>query len=152
MGRSILGKVGQARRMALVVAVMAGLMVIFAGVAYAAVIEGGPGNDTLVGTPTQDAIFGFGGDDSLDGQGSTDTLYGGRGNDTLVGAGGADTLRGQDGDDDLTGGPDNTSGPAKDKDFYYCGDGIDTVHLQKSEHSGQNVRPSCEIILKDAGE
>ena len=146
MGRSILGKVGQARRMALVVAVMAGLMVIFAGVAYAALIEGTPGPDTLEGTPNQDAIFGYGSNDNLNGQGDTDTLYGGNGDDTLVGAGGADTLRGQLGDDDLTGGPDNTSGPHKDKDFYYCGGGIDTVHLQKSEHSGQNVRPSCEII------
>jgi Ca2+-binding RTX toxin-like protein len=47
------------------------------------VINGTPGNDTLVGGNGNDTINGLGGDDSLDGWNGADSVTGGDGNDTL---------------------------------------------------------------------
>jgi Ca2+-binding RTX toxin-like protein len=46
------------------------------------VINGTPGNDSLVGTTSNDTLNGFGGNDTLDGGAGADTLVGGTGNDT----------------------------------------------------------------------
>lgn len=54
------------------------------------VLQGGVGNDNLVG---------FAGDDLIDGRAGDDTLSGGAGNDTLVGGLGNDLLSGGEGDD-----------------------------------------------------
>ena len=65
-------------------------------------LQGGPGNDTLIGGrggdkltggPGNDTLFGHGGDDALYGGPGNDTLIGGRGNDTCVGGPGRDTAR-----------------------------------------------------------
>src|SRR4051812_36805219 len=100
-----------------------------AGTTQAWYIDGGAGNDTLIGSDKFDTLVGGAGDDTLSngrvvyegstavnvnlvtqtatGQG-TDTLInvhwatGGAGNDTLVGAGSNDTLVGGAGDDTLT--------------------------------------------------
>jgi Ca2+-binding RTX toxin-like protein len=73
-------------------------------------INGGPGDDSLVGTSGNDSINGFGGNDTLrgagDGPDGADTLNGGSGNDSLVGGpqeDGADLLIGGDGNDTLDG-------------------------------------------------
>ena len=58
---------------------------------FSNVIEG---NDTLIGTSTDDDIDGDTGDDYLDGLGGNDALDGGTGDDTLVGGLGNDTLTG----------------------------------------------------------
>lgn len=47
-----------------------------------AIINGGPGNDTLTGGAGPDTINGFGGHDTLDGGEGADTMNGGTGNDT----------------------------------------------------------------------
>ena len=64
-------------------------------------LQGGPGNDTLVGA-TRDTLEGNGGNDSLDGSaGAANLLIGGSGTDRLVGniaGNGADTLVGGTGD------------------------------------------------------
>jgi Ca2+-binding RTX toxin-like protein len=63
-------------------------------------INGGPGDDSLVGTSGNDTINGFGGNDTLDGGSGADVVRGGDGNDRLVDkALGADTLDGGLGDD-----------------------------------------------------
>lgn len=84
---------------------------------YGAVtINGGAGNDWLMGNSGGDRIFGqsghdrlkgYGGNDQLSGGGSNDRLYGGRGNDKLNGGLGNDYLYGQFGKDTLTGGRGN---------------------------------------------
>ncbi|MDB5351277.1 MAG: cya 2 [Planctomycetota bacterium] len=95
-------------------------------------IEGGEGNDQLVGAngadtilggPGNDLVSGGAGDDSLDGGTDNDTVMAGSGNDTLVGGTGndlldaatgagatdRDSLVGGDGDDTLSGSPGNDS-------------------------------------------
>ena len=137
-------------------AMLMGLMLaLSAGVAYAAVIQcdgglclGTPEDEIITGTNLADQIFGKGGDDTIYGLGQTDTLVGGGGNDTLYGGPGHDVLRGSSGDDDLYGGPDETRGPRL-TDEYFCGAGIDTVHLQKSESAVHNIAANCEIILRN---
>jgi Ca2+-binding RTX toxin-like protein len=135
------------RRGVKLVVAMAFLLALVAGVAYAGTIEGTPEDDVLIGTEIQDTILGRGGDDTISGLGHTDTLLGQHGNDTINGGAGHDILRGNTGDDDLTGGPDETRGPRL-TDEYYCGDGIDTVHLEKSEGAPHNVSTTCEIIVR----
>lgn len=63
------------------------------------VINGTPGNDTLLGTPGDDQINGFGGNDLLVGFAGNDILNGGDGIDVLLGGLGNDTLAGGDGSD-----------------------------------------------------
>ncbi|MBM6584246.1 hypothetical protein ILT44_29040 [Microvirga sp. BT689] len=84
---------------------------------YGAVtINGGTGNDWLLGNSGRDRLFGnsgsdrmkgYGGNDYLSGGDLHDHLYGGRGNDKLIGGLGHDYLRGQFGRDTLTGGGGN---------------------------------------------
>ena len=66
-------------------------------------IQGGPGNDTLLGTPGRDAIDGGEGDDFLDGQQAGDQVNMGTGNDVAQWdpGDGSDTVEGQGGDDRL---------------------------------------------------
>jgi Ca2+-binding RTX toxin-like protein len=84
---------------------------------YAAVtIDGGTGNDWLLGNIANDRIFGqsgrdwikgYGGNDRIDGGSDNDRLYGGRGNDKLAGSSGNDYLSGDQGKDTLSGGRGN---------------------------------------------
>ena len=62
-------------------------------------IEGGPGDDVIIGTSGNDVIFGLGGDDVLEGRSGNDTIYGDDGNDLLKGQGGSDTIIAEAGDD-----------------------------------------------------
>jgi hypothetical protein len=87
-------------------------------------IDGGIGNDTLIGSSMDDVIlggadndkiFGSGGDDYLHGGDGNDTIFGGMGNDRLYSGlgGGVDILHGEVGDDNLVsfgGGADVVTG------------------------------------------
>jgi Ca2+-binding RTX toxin-like protein len=148
MDRSILAH-WHARKITLVIALATVLLAVFASVAYAAVIQGTSGNDTLVGTSKSDVIFGRGGDDELRGRNQSDDLRAGPGNDTIYGENGADVLRGQEGDDHLYGGPDATQGPKVAVDEYWCGGGFDVVHLEKGENAAHNIAPACEEVVKE---
>jgi Ca2+-binding RTX toxin-like protein len=66
--------------------------------------SGGDGNDWLQGFDFNDSLFGGGGNDTLIAGLGADTLGGGAGNDLLLGGGGRDTLRGGSGADTLEGG------------------------------------------------
>ena len=83
------------------------------GIGIMAIIDGTPGDDTLVGTSDPDTINGYGGNDQIIGLEGDDYLYGGdghdllfgyEGNDFMYGESGDDFLRGYDGDDYLDGG------------------------------------------------
>jgi Ca2+-binding RTX toxin-like protein len=91
-------------------------------------VEGGQGNDVLLGGAGHDMLFGGADNDTLTGDGGdvanvtgNDTLDGGAGNDILYGEKGDDTLIGGTGDDILKGGADN------DTYLVNAGDGDDTV-------------------------
>ncbi|MBI3467276.1 MAG: hypothetical protein HY000_30055, partial [Planctomycetes bacterium] len=64
------------------------------------VLDGGAGNDTLLGHGGFDSLIGADGDDSLDGGGGRDTLRGDQGNDWLIGGPDDDLLDGGDGTSD----------------------------------------------------
>ncbi len=55
-------------------------------------MDGGPGNDSLIGGGGSNVLIGGPGDDTLTGTGTRDILIGGTGADRLVGNGGDDIL------------------------------------------------------------
>jgi Ca2+-binding RTX toxin-like protein len=70
-------------------------------------VNGGSGNDTLIGAEGNDYLDGREGNDYLYGREGNDTLNGGAGNDTLLGGDGNDYLYGGEGNDTLNGGAGN---------------------------------------------
>ena len=70
-------------------------------------IQGGFGNDTLVGSAGANLIAGGGGADAITGNAGNDTLLGDGGNDTLLGGDGNDSLRGGQGNDSMNAGNGN---------------------------------------------
>ena len=136
-------------RAALAVSLAAALVLALgAGIAHAVVINGTPGPDVLIGDPngpSGDTIFGRAGDDRISGLDKSDTLIGGPDNDTLFGGRQLDALRGGPGNDELFGTVDGKV------DQYFCGRGVDTIHVESSEHSGHNWGPDCEIVETDHG-
>ncbi|MFM8494393.1 MAG: calcium-binding protein, partial [Planctomycetia bacterium] len=73
------------------------------GITARVVLEGGAGDDTLIGGAGVNVLSGGLGRDTLVGRGADDTLDGGFDNDTLWGGLGADRLSGGDGDDTIYG-------------------------------------------------
>ncbi|VXB92035.1 hypothetical protein MARINON1_51612 [Marinobacter salarius] len=68
------------------------------------IIEGGDGNDTLIGSGEGERLYGYDGSDDLYGGGGNDLIRGGSGNDTLNGGDGSDTLIDGSGQDTFNGG------------------------------------------------
>lgn len=64
-----------------------------------AILIGGNGPNTLIGTAESDTLYGLDGDDALEGGAGADILAGGNGDDVLTGGRGADTLQGGAGND-----------------------------------------------------
>ena len=104
------------RRVAFLVAVVCGALVLASGVALAVNKIGTNGPDTLQGTNKDDQLVGRGGNDTLYGRGGSDNLLGGSGKDVVIG-GSRSELSG--GDMNLAGGPGN--------DLVIGGDGSDNV-------------------------
>jgi Ca2+-binding RTX toxin-like protein len=109
----------------------------------AGVVDGGPGNDYLDGSPGPDLLVGGAGDDTLEGSIGADTLLGeegndllrgGSGKDSLIGAVGNDTLQGGKGFDTLEGGLSDGSSAA-DIDSLIGGDADDLLTLQASGYA-----------------
>ena len=67
-------------------------------------VNGGAGNDTLIGSQANNTLLGGNGNDVLLGSNANDLLSGGAGRDKLMGEGGDDVLVGGDGNDGLSGG------------------------------------------------
>jgi Ca2+-binding RTX toxin-like protein len=93
------------------------------GALPSAKMDGGDGNDTLVGGSGADHLLGGAGDDTLLGKGGIDQLFGGDGNDTLTGGDANDQAFGEGGNDRLI------WNPGDDTDLNEGGDGIDTVEV-----------------------
>jgi Ca2+-binding RTX toxin-like protein len=96
------------------------IVLVFAGIALAAVINGNNGNNNLVGTPRGDHIRGFGGNDTIRGRGGEDDMFGGRGRDFIR----AVDRR----EDDIT-----------------CGRGFDRVRA----NPGDDIEGGCERVVRD---
>lgn len=82
-------------------------------------LDGGDGNDLIVGSSGNDLLFGRAGNDTLQGLGGRDEIYGGDGDDTLQGGLGSDALYGEAGQDTLLG--------DEDSDALFGGAGDDTL-------------------------
>ena len=82
-------------------------------------LDGGAGDDIILGEDDDDTLLGGEGDDFLDGGIDDDSLEGGAGEDTLLGGQGDDFLDGGDGDDSAEGGIGN--------DTLTGGAGVDTL-------------------------
>src|SRR5688572_23693329 len=84
----------------------------------AAKIDGGNGNDRLLGAAGDDQINGGAGNDRIEGEGGDDVLNGDTGNDRVHGGRGDDSLNGGDGNDLLLAndrsGTDEVDGGAND--------------------------------------
>ena len=69
------------------------------------VLIGGAGNDRILGGQSDDILIGGGGDDYLHGSTENDLIFGGKGNDDLHGGSDNDTIFGGKGDDNVISGP-----------------------------------------------
>ena len=92
-------------------------------------VDGGNGNDTIIGSPDfGDSIGGGHGDDTITGQGGADTIRAGDGNDSISGGIDDDSILGGDGQDTIAGDAGNDSIDSGDgDDIVSGGDGNDSV-------------------------
>jgi Ca2+-binding RTX toxin-like protein len=98
-------------------------------------IVGGYGNDYIRGGGDNDTLYGDAGLDNLSGGAGDDTIYGGSENDYLFGDVGSDWLIGNSGRDSMYGGDGNDYFTAKDEeqDYVSGGAGWDTASIDKRE-------------------
>jgi hypothetical protein len=90
------------------------------GLAAGSGMEGGPGDDRLIGVSGASLLIGGAGRDHLSGAGGDDALAGGSGKDRILGRGGADRIEAGPGADLVAG------GAARDR--IYAGSGDDVIH------------------------
>jgi Ca2+-binding RTX toxin-like protein len=112
------------RRMAILIAIMGLMVMMFAGVAFAAVKIGDAGSNRLVGTAENDTLKGRAGADTLIGKGDSDRLYGGRGGDHINA---------------------RERGRAED-DLVDCGRGRDTVLTDNTTED--RIADNCEVVKR----
>jgi len=113
-----------AKRMAVLVAVVGLMMMVFAGAAFAATKVGDAGPNRLAGTAENDVLKGRAGADTLIGRGDSDLLVGGRGNDQINA---------------------RESGRAED-DRVDCGPGRDTVLTDNTTED--SIASNCEVVKR----
>jgi Ca2+-binding RTX toxin-like protein len=89
-------------------------------------LEGGSGNDFIVGLDDRSALVGGAGNDTLYGLGGNDFLFGEKGSDFIYGGDGADRVDGNEGNDVINGdvGNDTING-GDGSDYIEGGAGID---------------------------
>jgi Ca2+-binding RTX toxin-like protein len=130
-------------------------LIVGIGPACRVTLDGGAGNDRLVGSLAgdrirgnggNDRIFGYGGRDCLSGGAGDDSLYAGRANDVVHGGSGDDLIVGGSGHDHLYGGAGDDVIRSRDgeRDWVRCGSGFDTVHADRYDHVSRN----CERVIR----
>ena len=117
------------KRAGIFLTLMSVMVLVFAGVALAALIEGNDKPNTLVGTPKGDAIYGYGGADRIDARGGGDALRLGGGQDKGYGERGDDYIRAVD----------------ESKDEISCGPGSDRA----TANPGDKVAEGCEVVIRE---
>jgi len=103
-------------------------------------MEGGNGNDCLIGTIGNQTLYGGANDDYLQGYPGDDELHGGSGNDFLLGDQGDDHLWGDGNDDILVGGTGD--------DYINGGSGRDTFRCRSAasaitQYDGADAATDC---------
>ena len=115
-----------------------------AGVAYAKIVSGTPGNDYLLGSIKNDLIRGLRGDDYIRALAGVDLLHGGAGDDVVRGGGGNDRIYPGEGPDIVLAGAGNDKIYARDTgslDSIDCGGGFDKV---ETIHRDDRTLDNCE--------
>jgi Ca2+-binding RTX toxin-like protein len=100
-----------------------------------ALLDGGAGDDVLIGSTEADALIGGEGDDTLYGNAGDDALSGGDGKDALFGQAGRDALFGGRGNDLLVGADERDT----DGDLYDGGAGSDRAVIRTAPFALENV-------------
>jgi hypothetical protein len=136
----------RSRRRAGVAAALALLLMAtpLAGVAYAKIVSGTPGNDYLLGTTKKDLIRGLEKDDYIRALAGEDLLYGGAGDDVVRGGNGNDQIFPGEGPDIVLAGAGNDKIYARDAgslDSIDCGGGFDKV---ETIHRDDRTLENCE--------
>ncbi|MEQ8331625.1 calcium-binding protein [Nisaea sp.] len=91
-------------------------------------LAGGGGNDTVGSAWGEDIVYGNQGNDYVFGGGGMDTLYGGQGDDTAFGGNDNDVVYGNKGNDTLSGGEnDDVLFGGQDDDVVYGNSGNDSL-------------------------
>ena len=112
------------KKLAVSIAVMGLMVLVFAGAAFAVTRIGDAGPNRLVGTAENDALRGRAGADTLIGRGDSDLLVGGRGNDQINA---------------------RESGRAED-DRVDCGPGRDTVLTDNTTED--SIASNCDVVKR----
>jgi Ca2+-binding RTX toxin-like protein len=122
----------------ILIILMSVMVVVFAGVALAAVITGNDKDNRLVGTLRDDTIKGKGGDDFINGRRGNDKLFPGSGEDKVNTGSGNDFVDAVD----------------KSKDEIVCLHGNDRVRANPGDvvalgppRSGPEVK--CETVIRE---
>ncbi len=95
-------------------------------------LNGGTGNDSVLGSPRDDFLSGGPGNDTVDGGGGADTIE----NLGFLAPNGNDVFRGGPGDDNIMAFDGNA-------DQVFCGDGNDAVNADDLD----TVAPDCENVI-----
>ena len=117
------------KRAGIFVTLMSVMVLVFAGVALAAVIKGNDRANYLGGTSDGDTIYGYGGADRIHARAGDDALRLGGSKDKGHGERGDDFINAVDGSED----------------FVSCGPGSDRA----SANPGDNVAEGCEQIIRE---
>ena len=142
------------RPVMIMLAAMVAMLLLAGGVALAATLLQGTGeDDALNGTEGPDVIRGHGGNDFLGGYGGNDMMLGGRGNDGLDSTPSAEFIVAPGWDVYFGGGGDDTIGSRADgdgarlgvhvRDYVFCGGGDDTVFADETDY----VASDCERVV-----
>jgi Ca2+-binding RTX toxin-like protein len=94
-------------------------------------LDGGPGNDEIVGSTDPDKLYGRDGNDIINAQDGADVVEGGAGNDSLTGSEGHDTILGGPGADSFSAGYGDDLLDADDGEAdtsFNGGPGTDTLY------------------------
>ncbi|HEX2529041.1 MAG TPA: calcium-binding protein [Geminicoccus sp.] len=120
-------------------------------------LQGGNGNDVLIGTDRDDVIKGGAGNDMIDGRDGNDDLdgedgddivLGGKGNDLVKGGAGNDLVDGQDGDDIVDGGTgEDTVIGGSGNDLVNGGGGDDVVDGGSGTDTGSGDGGNDRIFI-----
>jgi RTX calcium-binding nonapeptide repeat (4 copies) len=102
-GKLVRKEGNEMRTLTILIALMSVMLVVFAGVALAKVINGDDNDNHLRGTNRADTISGKGGDDFINGRDGNDKLFPGSGEDIVGGGNGTDVINAVDESQDVIG-------------------------------------------------
>jgi Ca2+-binding RTX toxin-like protein len=122
----------QMRTPTILIALMSVMVVVFASVALAEVINGDDNDNRLEGTPNADTIKGQGGNDRILGRGGDDQLKPGSGLDIVSGGSGNDLIRAVD----------------RQVDLIACGAGFDRVKANPGDEISRGPEATCEKVIR----